>query len=149
TSQYVLLEPFENSITISFYGYGDANGHDPNDPNQGVFDVNVYLVEPHGSWEHIASVSLTIGELEMTHNPVTGWAINSGSLEPNEAYKWAEGPGTDNLADGNAWPSPVQHTGRTNGIYRMTVDPLGAQALVVRYDNITGVSRVYGIVKGR
>lgn len=138
-----------NSLSLAFYAYGDANGHDPNDPNQGTFDCNVYIVTHYGSWEPVGSFSCTVGELEMDYLPVEGTAVNSGSLEPNEAYKWAEGPFTDNLADGNAWPTATQHTGRTNGIGRFTVDTLEAVGLVALIDNKASCSTVFPIVTGR
>jgi len=140
---YVQLNPADSTISLSFYAYGDGTGG--GSPASGTFDVNVYLVEPYGSWEHVASVSLTMGTLQLSHDPVTGAAFDGS--DPN--YTWAEGTGTDNLNDTSAWPLPVRRSGRTNGIFRLSIDTLGAQALVVRYDNIATVTRIYGIVKGR
>jgi hypothetical protein len=142
-NDYVQLEPYENSITLSFFAYGDGSGG--GDPSSGTVDVNVYLVEPYGGWEKVASVSLTVGAMLLSHNPVTGAALDGA--DPN--YAWCDGVGTDNLKDPNAWPSQVRLSGRTNGIFRLTLDTMGAQALVVRYDNMTSITRIYGVLKGR
>ncbi len=142
-NNYVNLDPSESTITLSFFAYGDGDG--VGNPASGTVDVNVFLVEPYGSWEKIASVSLTVGDLQLSHNPVTGAALDGS--DPN--YKWCDGAGTDNLNNTNAWPTPVRLSGSTDGIFRLSVDTLGAQALVVRYDNIASLTRIYGVVKGR
>lgn len=122
------------------------------DPNQGTFDVNVYLVEPYGSWEHVASFDVSIGELELSHYPASTNSHSAGdsvAAEPNTIYKWAEGPFSDTLSDPNAWPSTVSYTGRSDGIGRLTLRTLDAQALIVRLNNIADVNRVYPVVKGQ
>lgn len=136
-----------NTVSIELYGYGDGTGD--GDPNGGSCDVNCYVVTQYGSWEHIASFTASIGELEMDTFPVEGTQINSGSVDPNQSYKWAEGPFTDNLSDPSAWPLTVSYTGRTDGIGRCTFDPMECCGLIVRIDNITATTTVFPVVSGR
>lgn len=147
SGQYINLDEREATVSLAFYAYGDGTGD--GDPNAGTVDVNVYLVEPYGSWEHVASFTVSIGELELTDDPVYGTPINAGSLDPNESYKWADGPFTNNLNDADAWPTAGNFSGSTNGIGRFNIDTLGAQGLIVRYDNMASMTRIYGVVKGR
>jgi hypothetical protein len=144
---YHQLSSEYSTLSLSFYAYGDGTGD--GDSNGGTFDANVYLVEPYGSWERVASITCAVGELELTHNPVTGAEINSGSIDPNESYKWVEGPFTDNLSDSDIWPTTVGLSGATNGIGRLNIDPLGAKGLIVLIDNMSGETRVYPVVKER
>ncbi len=139
------IEETENTISLGFYAYYSAG-----DPNAGTFDANVYLVEEYGGWERIASISVAVGEMELTHNPVTGAALNGGSLPANESYKWCEGTFTDNLSDSDAWPTTVNLSGVTNGVGKLNVDPLGAKKLVVLIDNKSAtITHVAILKKGR
>lgn len=139
------IEEYENTISLAFYAYYSAG-----DPNAGTFDCNIYLVEENGGWEHFASVTCAVGEMELTHDPVTGTALNGGSLPDGESYKWAEGPFTDNLSDSDAWPTPINISGVTNGIGRLNVDPLGAKQVVVLIDNKSAtITNVTVLKKGR
>lgn len=139
------IEEYENTISLSFYAYYSAG-----DPNGGSFDCNVYLVEEYGGWEQIASFDVDVGEMELTHNPVTGVALNGGSLPLNESYKWCEGPFSDNLSDSDAWATTVNLSGVTNGIGKMNVDPLGAKRVVALIDNKSDtITAVYILKKGR
>jgi len=144
---YCALHSEQSSISIAFYCYGDGVGD--GDPTSGSFDANIYLVEPYGGWEQIASITCAVGEMELTHCPYDGTQINSGSLDPNESYKWVEGSFTDNLNDATAWPAQVTFSGRTNGIGRLTLDPLGAAGVVILIDNMSGITRVYPLMKDR
>lgn len=144
---YYDISSYGNTISLAFYCYGDGTGD--GDANGGSFDANVYLVEPYGSWEQVASFTCAVGELELTHNPVTGAALNSGSLDPNQSYKWVEGPFTDNLSDTDIWPTTVNLSGATNTIGRMNIDPLGCVGLVVLIDNMASITSVTPIVKER
>jgi hypothetical protein len=144
---YCALDPSTDTLSLAFFCYGDGTGD--GDANGGSFDANVYLVEPYGSWEQIASVTCAVGELELTHNPVSGAQINSGSLDPNQSYKWVEGAFTDNLSDTDIWPTTVNLSGASNTIGRLNIDKLGAAGIIVLIDNISSTTRVYPIIKER
>lgn len=144
---YYALFPAQSTVSTAFYCYGDGTGD--GDPNAGTFTATTYVVELYGSWELISTATVAVGELELTHNPVTAAEINSGLLDPNESYKWCEGPFTDTLNDSDAWVVPVNLSGVSDGIGRLNVDPLGASGIVVLITNMSGITRVYPIVKGR
>jgi hypothetical protein len=144
---YFNLSDRTEHYTLSFYAYGDGNDHDPNDPNGGVWDVNVYLVDRYSSWSRIGSFGVTVGELELTHNPVTGLAFNGGALEPNEAYKAADVFTTALSAD--IWTDANDIEGETNGWGRFNFKSHGAYGVVVLIDNISDVEKVYPIIKPR
>jgi len=145
TGGYLMILPDWKYDTIAFLAYGDGNGD--GDPNAGTFDVNVYLVDSYSSWDHVCDFNCTVGELEATHNPVTGVAFNSGSLDPNESYKYAEGEFGSQTSYN--WLSTPEYTGDPNTIGRCTLDPWGARVLIVRVNNMSKVSWVMPIVKGR
>jgi len=135
-----------STLSLAFYAYGDGTGD--GDPNAGTCDVNVFFVTEYSSWEKIASFSIAIGELELDTYPVERTEINGGNLDPNESYKWAEGPFTDH-SSGGYWPTTVNFSGTTNSIGRMNVSRLEAGHLVVFLDNKSGFTTVFPVVTGR
>jgi len=145
TGTYLPIPAEWNHVSIGFLAYGDGNG--AGDPNAGVFDCNVYIVDTYGSWDHVAEFSVAVGELEATHNPVTGAEINGGSLDLAESYKWAEGNFTSTTS--YDWIATLDYTGCTNGIGRLNFDAMGARVLVILIDNISATTRIFPVVKGR
>lgn len=75
-------------VEVMFLAYGDGTGD--GDPNGGDFDFKLHAVRPYGSAKTIYEGYATVGELEATCAPDTGTQYNSGSLDPNESYKFAD-----------------------------------------------------------
>ena len=132
------------SVSISIYAYGDGTG--AGDPNAGVFDANLYVVHEYGAPMHICSLSGTIGELELSHDPVRGWGGNYRSglgADPN--HKWAEGPITLN---DESWRYPVGLSGEANGVGEINFNPAGATHINILFEK-TGISTLYAVMTGR
>ena len=133
-----------SSLSVSLYAYGDGSGD--GDSNGATCDVNVFIVNDFSSWEPICNFTAAIGELEMDYLPVEGTQINSGDLDPNESYKWAEGAFS---STSESWATDVTFSGTTNGVGRCNFDRLEALGLIVLIDNISAATTIYPVVTGR
>lgn len=135
------------SVSLSVYAYGDGTAE--GDPNAGTFDANVYVVTEFGSAARVCALSGTIGELELSHDPTSRPPLAyrpSAIADPN--HKWAEGAFTINTG-ASCWRTDVNATGETNGIGEVRFAPGGATHIVILFDNMASVTKLYALMTGR
>lgn len=143
-NDWVRIREDWGTVSISIYAYGDGDA--AGDPNAGVFDANLYVVHEYGAPMHVCAVSGTIGEMELSHDPVVGWGSNyrSGSA-PDPNHKWAEGPMTLN---DESWRYPVGVSGEPNGVGEINFNPAGATHIQILFEK-TDITTLYAIMTGR
>lgn len=116
-STWLMIPPTWTVAEVSFYCYGDGSGD--GDPNGGEFDFKIHMARWYGSAKVVYEGYATCGELELSVFPCTdraaspafdmGDQINSGSLDPNESYKWVDAVEPNGVAD--VWISDVTLSG--------------------------------------
>lgn len=97
------IPPSWNHVELSFLAYGDGTGE--GDPNAGSAKVKVMVARYRASAKTVFEGELGIGDLEASCDPESGIQWNSGSLDANESYKWADTIDANGLGD--LWPSGV------------------------------------------
>lgn len=128
---------------VSVLAYGDGTGD--GDPNEGSAKIKIMAARWFGTAKTVFEGEVTIGELEATDNPETGVQYNSGSLDPNESYKWAEAIDANGLGD--LWPGDVNDfspdSDTTGNLATISFDTLGyakVWAIITEMDAVTRLS---------
>lgn len=134
-----------NAVSFSFYGYGDGDGD--GDPNDTTFSYDVYFCDYYGGVECASSANTgTIGGQQLSHNPVTGAELNSGSADSD--YCWA-----DDLNEGTLkWSKSFYYSDyeSTNGRAKTKIDRQESCGVYVRIYDMTAqsVTSVTCIING-
>lgn len=142
TKYYDIIKPTSSASTwlkmpsdwtvaeFSFYCYGD--GTDDGDPNGGEFDFKIHAARWNGSAKAVFEGYSACGELELSVYPADdrlsagfdmGEQINSGSLDPNESYKWVDAIEPNGVGD--VWISEVIVTTGTDDLGTVSVRTRG------------------------
>lgn len=133
-----------SSISIAVYGYGDGSAE--GNPENGTFTATVYLGHEYSGALDVCTVTGSIGQVQMSHDPVTGPGSEyrtGGVADPN--YKWAELL----TLSSECWRAPVSVSGKVNGIGEINVNPFGATHVKVFFTSKTNISTLYAVMTGR
>jgi len=132
------LDPTWNTAEFAFYCYGDGDGD--GDPNTSTFDFRIHAARWYGGAKLVYEGYAQCGEVALSCDPTDGSQFNSGSLDPNESYKWVDT--IDPNGAGDAWISDVGLSGNagteTGGnIATLSVDLNGYWIVWVEITNMT------------
>lgn len=122
-----------NRVELSFLGYGDGTGD--GDCNSASFKVTLYGARYKSSAKTIFQGEVGIGDVEASCDPESGEQYNSGSLDPNESYKFADLIDANGLGD--LWPSGVSLSDGT--------DATGSNIATMNID-VTGYFKLWPII---
>lgn len=131
-SSFIPIDTSWNEPCLSFYGYGDGDG--AGDPNGATFSYDVYVCDLYGGMKPVVLGNTgAIGEQTLSHDPVEGTELNSGSI--SSSYKWA-----DTMAEGTChWgysPTYSNYEG-DNGIAEIIFDRNKSYGIWVRIYDMT------------
>jgi hypothetical protein len=129
-------------VTVSFYGYGDGTGD--GSPDGGTFDFAIYAARRFGGAQLVCTQNdATVGSLQLSHNPITGAAFNSGSVDVD--YCWV-----DTTAVTTDWATGVTegNDDGANEIATLHFDMLGNRGIYVIVNDITSLSSVTYVISG-
>jgi hypothetical protein len=123
-------------IQLAFYGYGDGVG----DGNSvaGTFSFTVWAGMHYSGAKLVYEGSGTCNGGEMSCNPVTGTQYNSGSLDPNNSYRWAGD--IDAAGVGDVWESDIKDPNDSSLMATLVIETHGYPYWYVQIDDMTGSS---------
>jgi len=135
---FVRIDPTWNYMQFAFYCYGDGDGD--GDPNGADFDFRIHAAKWYGSSELAFVGYAQCGEVELSCDPTDGSQFNSGSLDPNESYKWVDT--IDPNGVGEDWISEVQLSGNSGtatggNVAKINLDLNGYWIVWVEITNMT------------
>lgn len=133
-----------NTLEFAVYAYGDGTGD--GDPNGGSCTLEIYAARPYSSAKLVWSGTVAIGELELSCDPNGAGQYNSGALDPNQSYKWADTIATT----ASPWAASVVLSGNTgaNDLATISVDAMGCPYWWARISSLTGVTKLTVVATG-
>lgn len=142
------IPPTYNGVEIAFYCYGDGTGD--GDPNAASFDFKIWAARWYSSAVLIYQGYAKCGELELSCDPNGYIQFNSGSLDPNQSYKWVDYIDPNGLGDAINGVYKTNNTATENGIARLGLDMRGYWILWAEITNMTSkpVTKVWCVCSG-
>lgn len=135
---FVAVPKQANGVRIACYADGDGDG--VGNSSSGSFSYKVMTCERNSGARLIGTGTWAIGDLALSHDPVTGDALTYAATETN-ASKFGELPVVSTTEVG------MTASGTANDIGEIRFDLRGAAGLWVEVTSLSSITNLYIIVK--
>lgn len=119
-------------VAVSAYGYGDGDG--AGDPAPGSFNYNILGVRYGSSAQVVASGTMAVGGLQISHLPYGSHVAVAGPTN----YKWVEGPPSAS----DTWLTSISTSGTTDDIGAVLFATNGISGFTVEVSAIASLTSV-------